>query len=218
MALNARPFALVAGSGGVLGEALLQEFGGAGYTVAGLRRSDCNLADAADLAEALARQVERHGPVDVLLYNAGHLAIAPFLTLEPAAFEACVQAGPLGAANCARAVLPAMLARGAGSIVFTGATASLRGSAHFAAMAAGKAGLRGLAQALAREYQPQGIHVAHVVLDGLLGGSASVLKFGKPGGPVMAPRRVAAAYRALVEQPADCWAHEIDLRPAGEKF
>lgn len=216
--MTARPFALVAGSGGVLGEALLAEFADAGYAVAGLRRADCNLADAQASAVAIERLAAQHGPVDVLLYNAGHLAVAPFLELAQTDFEACTQAGPLGAANCARAVLPSMLARGTGSLVFTGATASLRGAARFAAMAAGKGGLRGLAQALAREYQPLGVHVAHVVLDGLLDGSASVRRFGKDGAPVMAPRRVAAAYRALVEQPHDCWAHEIDLRPAGEKF
>jgi NADP-dependent 3-hydroxy acid dehydrogenase YdfG len=213
-----KPFALIAGSGGVLGDALVREFVGAGYTVAGLRRADCNLADAASTAQVIAALQEHHGPVDVLLYNAGHLAVAPFLEADPASFDACWQAGPAGAANCARTVLPGMLARGRGCMVFTGATASLRGSAGFAAMSVGKFGLRGLAQALAREFQPQGIHVAHVVLDGLLGGSASVLRFGAPGAHAMDPRDVAANYRWLVEQPRSAWTQEIDLRTTSGKF
>ena len=212
------PFALVAGSGGVLGAALEREFGGSGYTVRGLRRGDCDFADGSAVARAIAGLEELHGPVEVLLYNAGHLAIAPFLEQEPSAFEACLDAGPRGAANCARTVLPGMLKRGRGSMVFTGATASLRGSSRFAAMAAGKFGLRGLAQALAREFQPRGIHVAHVVLDGLLAGSASVSRFGGKDSQVMDPGEIAAAYRWLVEQPLSAWTHELDLRTAGEKF
>jgi len=211
-------FALIAGSGGVLGEALAQEFSQAGYTVAGLRRTDCDLADAAACASAMAAMAERHGPVDVLLYNAAHLAVAPFLELAAADFDACWRSGPLGAANCARAVLPSMLDRGHGSLLFTGATASLRGSARFAAMAMGKFGLRGLAQALAREYQPRGIHVAHVVLDGLLRGAASVQRFGASDGQAMDPRAVAASYRALAEQPRTAWTQEQDLRTLSEKF
>lgn len=213
-----RPFALIAGSGGVLGEALAQEFTEAGYAVAGLRRADCNLADADATRQAVAALVHRHGPVDLLLYNAGHLAVAPFLELSPAEFEACWHAGPAGAANCARAVVPGMLDRGRGSMIFTGATASLRGSARFAAMAAGKFGLRGLAQALAREFQPRGIHVAHVLIDGLLLGAASMQRFGGSADKALAPRAVAASYRWLAQQPATAWTHEIDLRTATEKF
>ncbi|MBI2771094.1 MAG: SDR family NAD(P)-dependent oxidoreductase [Burkholderiales bacterium] len=213
-----KPFALVAGSGGVLGEALLGEFAGAGYAVAGLRRADCNLADPAETQQAIARLTASHGPVDVLVYNAGRLVIAPFLELGPADFEACWQAGPAGAANCARAVLPSMLERGSGTLLFTGATMSLRGSARFGAMAAGKFGLRGLAQSLAREFQPQGIHVAHVLLDGLLEGSASVLRFGGRDTMPLQPGTVAASYRWLAEQPRSAWTHELDLRTLSEKF
>lgn len=214
MAVTRRRFAVVAGSGGVLGHALLAEFEQAGYAVAGLRRADGDLADPRAAAGAIGRLMDRHGPVDVLLYNAAHLAVAPFLSLTPADFDSCLRSGPLGAANCARTVLPAMLDRGEGSLVFIGATASLRGSARFAAMAAGKCGLRGLAQSLAREFQPQGVHVAHLVLDGLLEGSPSVARFGRADGPALAPRQVAAACRTLVEQPPDSWTHELDLRPA----
>lgn len=213
-----RPFALIAGSGGVLGEALGEEFTRAGYTVAGLRLADCDFADQAATTHAIGALEAQHGPVAALLYSAGHLAVAPFLEQDPSELDACWHAGPLGAANCARAVLPGMLRRGSGSMIFTGATASLRGSSRFAAMAVGKFGLRGLAQALAREFQPGGVHVAHVVLDGLLGGSASVSRFGSPGAQSMDAREVAANYRWLAEQPRSAWTHEMDLRTTGEKF
>lgn len=213
-----RPFALVAGSGGPLGQALLAEFSDAGYVVAGLRKADCDLADAAAAEQHITRLAAIHGPVDVLIFNAGHLLIAPFLQLDAANFDICWRAGPAAAANCARTVLPQMLVRGHGSMVFTGATMSLRGSSGFSAMASGKFGLRGLAQSLAREFQPQGIHVAHVLLDGLLEGSPSTQRFGERQTAPLDPRAVAASYRWLVEQTPTAWTHELDLRTASEKF
>jgi NAD(P)-dependent dehydrogenase (short-subunit alcohol dehydrogenase family) len=213
-----RGLALVAGSGGVLGDALLREFAAAGYTVAGLRRASCDFGDAAATRDAIGELVAQHGPVEALLYNAGHLVVEPFLDTTPDALRASLDAGPVGAANCARAVLPGMLARGGGCMVFTGATASLRGSANFAAMSAGKFGLRGLAQALAREFQPHRIHVAHVVLDGLLQGSASTLRFGRDGQPAMDAATIAGHYRWLAGQPPTAWTHELDFRTTAEKF
>lgn len=213
-----RPFALIAGSGGVLGEWLARQFNEAGYEVAGLRRADCDLVDGEAVTQAIAALIERHGPVDTLLYNAGHLAIAPFLELEASALRKCLEAGPVGAAHCARAVLPGMLAVGRGNLLFTGATASLRGSARFAAMAAGKFALRGLVQSLAREFQPQGIHVAHVVLDGLLRGSAAASRHAAVEAPVMAPDGVAANFLWLAQQARTAWTQELDLRTASEKF
>jgi len=213
-----RPFALVAGSGGPLGQALLAEFSDAGYVVAGLRKADCDLADPAAAEHHIAQLTATHGPVDVLIFNAGHLLIAPFLELDAADFDTCWRAGPAGAANCARAVLPHMLQQGRGSMVFTGATMSLRGSSGFSAMASGKFGLRGLAQSLAREFQPRGIHVAHVLLDGLLDGSPSTQRFGERDAAPLDPRAVAASYRWLVEQAPTAWTHELDLRTSTEKF
>ena len=213
-----RPFALIAGSRGALGEALARQFAEAGYEVAGLRRTDCDLADAAAVAGAVAALTERHGPVDTLLYNAGHLAVAPFLELETGALQDCLAAGPLGAAHCARAVLPAMLAMGRGNLLFTGATASLRGSARFSAMAAGKFALRGMVQSLAREFQPQGIHVAHVVLDGMLRGSAAASRYATSVTPTMTPDGVASNFLWLAQQAPFAWTQELDLRTAWEKF
>ncbi|MEP6771396.1 MAG: SDR family NAD(P)-dependent oxidoreductase [Polaromonas sp.] len=213
-----RPLALVAGAGGVLGESLARQFSGSGYEVVGLRRADCDLADGDAVAQAIAALIERHGPVDTLLYNAGHLAVAPFLELEASALRECLEAGPVGAAHCARAVLPGMLAVGRGNLLFTGATASLRGSARFAAMATGKFALRGLVQSLAREFHPQGIHVAHVVLDGMLRGSVAASRYVAGEAPVMTPDGVAANFLWLAQQAPFAWTQELDLRTAWEKF
>ena len=144
--------------------------------------------------------------------------MAPFLELAAADFESSWRAGVVSAAAAARAVLPGMLRERSGTILLTGATASLRGSANFAAFAVAKFGLRALAQSLAREYQPQGIHVAHVVLDGVLRGSGSAARFQLGDDRTLDPAAVARTYRQLAEQPRSAWTHELELRPASEKF
>jgi len=209
---------LVVGAGGVLGAALLREFASAGDEVLGLRRSDADLADGTAVHARVAAVVAERGRIDVLVCNAARFLMAPFMETTWADAQALWQASVGGAMGAVQAVLPGMLAEGRGTILFTGATASLRGGARFAAFAAAKFALRGMAQSLAREVQPQGVHVAHVVLDGLLRGSASEQRFGQPGGPVLEPAEVARQYRWLADQPASAWSHEIDLRPAGEKF
>lgn len=209
---------LVVGAGGVLGSALLREFAQAGDDVAGLRRHDVDLADAPAVHQQVAALAADGGPFDVLVCNAARLLIGPVLETSLADAQHLWQVNVGSAMAAVQAALPGMLARQRGTILLTGATASLRGSAHFSAFAASKFALRGLAQALAREVQPQGVHVAHVVLDGLLRGSASAERFGRPGGPTLDPAEVARSYRWLADQPASAWVHEIDLRPAGERF
>ena len=103
-----------------------------------------------------------------------------------------------------------MLPAGAGTILFTGATAALRGSAQFAAFAIGKFGLRSLAQSMAREWGPRGIHVAHVVIDGGIGEA--------PDASRLAPTAIADAYWQLHRQAKSAWTQELDLRPWSEKF
>jgi NADP-dependent 3-hydroxy acid dehydrogenase YdfG len=205
--------AVIAGAGGVLGAALVGEFEAAGYDVATLRRDAI-----AQGASAVGEIVATHGAVDVLVYNAAHLVVAPFAELTGADFEAAWRASVLGAVACSQAVLPGMLRRRRGALLFSGATASVRGAARFAAFASAKFALRGLAQSLAREHHAQGVHVAHVVLDGLLRGSPSVGRSGGRADQALDPGEVARAYRWLAEQPASAWAHEIDLRPHSEKF
>lgn len=220
--------ALIVGAGGVLGQALVAEFASAGYAVGtvrrraeapgGVHREACDLAQPPAVEAALARAVAALGTPDVLVCNAAHLVVAPFQELQDDDFETAWRVGVAGAAAAVRAVLPAMRARGSGCIVFSGATASQRGGARFAAFASAKFALRGLAQSLAREVQPEGLHVVHVVLDGILSGSRSEARFAAPGAPLLEPQAVAALYRQLAEQPPSAWTHELDLRPAGERF
>ena len=209
---------VVVGAGGVLGQALLAEFGGAGYHVVGLRRADCDLGDADAVRCALERVVAGVKPVDTLICNAAHLTMVPFAELRLSDFETAWRVSVGGAVGAVQAVLPGMLRQGKGAILLSGATGSVRGTARFAAFASAKFALRGLAQSLAREVQPQGVHVAHVVLDGLVRGSPSIKKFGGSETRSIDPLEAAQAYRWLAEQPSSAWTHELDLRPHNERF
>lgn len=219
--------ALVVGAGGALGAALCEEFRGAGYHVTGLRRSQSAKSDAVvccDLENPLAtwrvidQLVRERGHFDVAICNAARLDVAPFLELALEHFDSAWRASVGTAFACARAVLPAMRTRRQGTLIMSGATASLRGSARFSAFASAKFALRGLAQSLAREYQPEGVHVAHVVIDGVLRGSTSQARFAKDPDVCLEPQQVAAVYRQLAEQKPGAWTHELDLRPHAEKF
>jgi len=112
-----------------------------------------------------------------------------------------------------------MVPVGAGTIIFTGATASLRGSAGFANLAMPKFGLRALAQSMAREFGPRGIHVAHTIIDGQIAGERPGRRPEERGADtLLAPAAIAEAYLHVHEQPRSAWTQELDLRPFGEKF
>jgi len=225
---------LVIGGGGVLGEALCREFAGDGEVVALRRVPDagpaaagvrppwrvraCDLADPAAVERTVAAEVAAHGPIRMLLHNAAHFIAAPFAELELSDFEAAWRVGCAGAVAGTRAALPGMRSAGGGTVILVGATASRRGGARFAALAAAKFALRGFAQALARECQPQGIHVAHLVIDGLVQGSPSIARFGGSAARAIPPVEVARACRWLAAQPPSAWTHELDLRPSTERF
>ena len=219
------------GSGGVLGRDICHEFAAAGYKTVGLRRRGseakndsaiptqyCDLEDAIDTRKAIEKVVSETGRVDVLVCNTAHLIVAPFLDLTIDDFRKSWNASLTSAIVSAQTVLPGMLENGKGAILFSGATASMRGSSRFGAFSAAKFALRGLAQSMAREYQTHGVHVVHVVLDGLLRGSASVERFGGRAESAMDTAQIAKTYVALAEQSGTAWTHEIDLRPQGEKF
>ncbi len=169
---------------------------------------------AADASAQLARLIAQHGAPHVLVYDVGVFKRAPFAALGEDDFRACWEGMALGAFRVAQAVLPAMVQAGGGTLIFSGATASLRGGAEFAAFASAKFALRGLAQALARAYQPQGVHVAHAILDGVIGGSARAGQYSAR----LDPGAVADAYWQLAQQPSGAWTHELDLRGADEPF
>jgi NAD(P)-dependent dehydrogenase (short-subunit alcohol dehydrogenase family) len=223
--------AVIVGAGGVLGAALAREFTQADYSVVGLRRRavepasiynyqaiQCDLGDAVAIRDAVTRVINAGGGIDTLVLNTANFVSAPFAHLEVSDFEAAWGAAIPIAVNAIQAALPAMLEQGRGTILFSGATASVRGGAGFAAFAAAKFALRGLAQSLAREYQPRGIHVAHVVIDGVLSRSAAAQRFAVEHERAIDPADVARTYRWLAEQPRSTWTHELDLRPHTERF
>jgi NAD(P)-dependent dehydrogenase (short-subunit alcohol dehydrogenase family) len=170
---------------------------------------------AADTAAAIKPHADR---IDVLIHNPHLLTIKPFEQTTIDDFEQAWRVACLGAVISAQAVVPPMAARKQGTIIFTGATAGLRGAANFSAFASAKFALRGLAQSLAREYSPKGVHVAHVVLDGLIDAPQTDRLFGSQATGRMDPRAIAQSYLDLSMQPQSAWTHEMDLRPFSERF
>jgi NAD(P)-dependent dehydrogenase (short-subunit alcohol dehydrogenase family) len=175
----------------------------------------CDLTRATDVQVAL-RPIA--GTIDVLIHNAQVLMIRPFGEISPQAFEEVWRVACFGAMLSAQAVLPHMTARRSGTVIFSGATAGLRGGSNFAAFASAKFALRGLAQALAREFGPTGVHVAHVVIDGLIDAPRTDQRFGPANGGRMDSKAIAQAYLQLAAQPPSAWTQEMDLRPLTEKF
>jgi NAD(P)-dependent dehydrogenase (short-subunit alcohol dehydrogenase family) len=172
---------------------------------------------------AILRMIEKLGPLEVGVYNAGNAAWAPTLETTSETFEAVWRTGCLGGFAFGREVVRAMLPRGRGTLLFTGASASLRGRAAFVAFAAAKAGLRMVGQSLAREFGPQGIHVAHVIVDGSVYGDKilnrvpDILERKGPDG-LLDPDAIADAYWFLHAQHRSAWSHELDLRTFKESF
>ncbi len=234
----------VIGAGDATGSAVARRFAKEGYTVCVARRTEAALKPLVDQitaegsrASAFGLDARREdavvnffqhieaevGPVEVLVFNVG--GNVRFSILETTAqkyfkvWEMCALAGFLSSREAAKVMLP----RGRGSILFTGATASVRGAAGFAAFAGGKAALRALAQSMAREFSPQGLHVAHVIIDGLIDTAFArtnfaqrVAELGSEG--ILNPDHIAEAYWWLHSQPRDAWTFELDLRPSMERW
>jgi NAD(P)-dependent dehydrogenase (short-subunit alcohol dehydrogenase family) len=181
-----------------------------------------DVTSAEDVGRFVAR-AETLGPLSLAVHNAGGNRPSPFLQIEQKVFEEHWRAHALGAFLLAQAALPGMLERQAGTLIFTGATASLRGRANFASFAAAKAALRMIAQSLAREFGPKGIHVAHVIIDGVIDGDRAREfianadeRFGADG--MLHPDRIAESYLMLHRQQRSAWTQELDLRPWSESF
>ena len=159
------------------------------------------------------------GDPEILVYNAGDFQVGGILEVSPERFDECFRANCAGAFYAAREVLPAMVERERGTILLTGATAALRGSARFAALAVGKFGLRALAQSMAREFGPQGVHVAHVIIDGQI--STPRVRGMYPDREehtMLSPGAIAQTYWQLHSQDPTAWTLELDLRPSVESF
>jgi NAD(P)-dependent dehydrogenase (short-subunit alcohol dehydrogenase family) len=232
--------AVILGVGPGLGAAVVRRFAREGFAVGLLARGEEGLAavqeeiegaggtafatladatDAASVASAFEEVREKLGDPVVFVYNAGAFQMGGILDLSPEQFDDCFRANCSGAFYGAQQVLPAMVNRGRGTIIFTGATAALRGSANFAALATGKFGLRALAQSMAREFGPQGIHVAHVIIDGQI--NSPRLREAQPDreeSTTLSPDAIAETYWQLHSQDPSAWTLELDLRPALESF
>lgn len=230
---------VLAGSAPGFGAAIAKCFAMAGYRVAGLARSTefgrqleaelagdggsyrhfaCDMTQAAGVGEAIDSIARDLGPPGILIYNPMTLIVKPFQDLSMEEFETVWRVTCLGAMIAAQAVLPHMLGAGGGTIVFSGATASIKGGPHFASLASAKFALRGLAQSLAREFGPRGVHVVHAILDGLIWGPQTPRRFGADREKCLDPEALAGTYLHLAGQPRSAWTHEIDLRPSDEKF
>jgi NAD(P)-dependent dehydrogenase (short-subunit alcohol dehydrogenase family) len=187
------------------------------------------IAIAADTREeaavdaAFARAESELGPVAVAVYNPGAMFRGSLLDTDAETFRKVWRLTCFGGFLVGRAAAKRMAERGHGTILFSGATASVRGGALFAAFASAKAGLRSLAQSMAREFGPKGVHVAHVVIDGVIDTAAVRQRLpgrieALPPNGAMKPEDIAEAYWQLHAQPRSAWTHEIDLRPWCEKF
>ncbi|MDI1265199.1 MAG: SDR family NAD(P)-dependent oxidoreductase [bacterium] len=236
MARLSRRTLLLTGAAAGLGADIAGTFAQAGYDVVGLSRTGksteqltqrvaqaggrythltCDLTQPAAVSDAIAPHA---GDIEVLVHNAHFLDIKPFEQTDAAAFEQAWRVICLGAMISIQAVIPHMAARGHGTVILTGATAGLRGAANFSAFASAKFALRGLAQSLAREYGPKGVHVAHVVLDGLIDAPQTDARFGASPSGRMKGSAIAQTYLGLTSQHPSAWSHEMDLRPFSERF
>lgn len=233
--------AAIVGVGPGLGRALAVRFAQGGFSVALMARSEeasrsiqteiaagggvarsfaCDASDESSARSAFARVRSELGDPELLVYNAGAFQMGGVMQLAPADLERTWRVNCLGGLVTAQAVLPKMLERGRGTILLTGATAALRGSANFASLAVGKFGLRALAQSMARELGPRGIHVAHVVIDGGIDTPrVRAMVAGRESAPtLLSPAAIAETYWHLHAQDPSAWTQEIDLRPSVERF
>lgn len=242
--MTATPTALIIGAGDALGGAIARRFAREGLTAVPARRNEDQLAplveqiraeggkavalglDARqeDLVRNAVERVEKDiGPIEVMVFNIGANMPFPMVDTPPRKFFKLWEMGCYAGFLCTQAVARHMIPRERGTIIFTGATASLRGGANFAAFATAKHGLRALAQSTARELGPKGVHVAHVVIDGVIDTAwirenfPSLIKNAQPDG-IMQPDLIAENYVYLHKQPRSAWTHELDLRPWCEKW
>ena len=166
---------------------------------------------------------EGGGALDLVVYNAGNAAMGELHDMDAGYFESVWRVGCYGGFLVGREAVRRMLPRGRGTVIFTGATASLRGKATTTAFAAAKAGLRSLAQSMARAYGPKGIHVAHVIVDGGIAGDKiiqGIPQFAQAMGEdgLVSLEGLADAYWFLHTQRRAAWTHELDLRTFKESF
>jgi len=223
--------ALVAGVGPNLGESVVRRFADEGCSVACLARSEeyieglaqevrdgggealavpCDITDRDEVASAFDRVRNRYEGVDILVNNASAASWNGLLKATPEGFERAWRTSAYGSFLCSRQAVDDMLAEGGGTVIFTGATSSVRGRGGAVGFSAAKFAVRGLAESMARELGSHGIHVAHAVIDGKISD--------EDDDSTLHPDEIADAYWELVEQDRSAWTLELDLRPYAEEF
>ena len=178
-----------------------------------------NITDPQQVKKGFQIVRNKFGPIDILINHAGNATWGGVKDITPDHFEQAWRIGPYASFLCTREAVPDMISKGKGAILFSGATSSVRGRGGAVAFSSAKFGVRGLAESLARELWPHGIHVAHVVIDGVIdtptGREVSGLD---PQDPHLNPDSMAEAYWNLAIQDKQAWTLEIDLRPFNEDF
>jgi len=225
--------ALIVGAGHGLSAALARAFAKEGMAVAlaarapdklarlaqdtGARTFECDATQRYDVDAVFAKLDAAGATPDVVVYNASYRTRGPLIDLDPVEVEKAIAVSAFGAFLVAQAAVRRMLPNRRGAVFFTGASAGVKGYAQSAPFAMGKFALRGLAQSMARELSPQGIHVAHVVVDG---GIRSARRLEAPDKPdsLLDPDAIAQSYLHLLHQPRNAWSWELELRPWVENF
>jgi short-subunit dehydrogenase len=226
-------FALIVGAGSGLSASLARAFAKAGIGVALAARSIDKLASLAQetsakiyACDATQRtQVDRlfadldaaRITPDVVVYNASYRTRGPLIDLDPAEVEKSIAVSAFAGFLVAQAAVRRMLPNAHGAVLFTGASASVKGYAQSAPFAMGKFALRGLAQSMARELSPKGIHVAHFVIDGGIKSARRIEPADQPDS-LLDPDAIAASYMNVLAQSRSAWTHELEVRPWVEKF
>lgn len=238
----------IVGAGDHIGAAIARRFAREGHPVHGGRRNADRLQPLAEEIAGAGGQFTGHAldardeasvisfldaadaevPLELVVYNIGANVQFPLVDTTERVFRKVWEMACFGGFLTGREAARRMLAHGSGSIFFTGATASMRGGAGYAAFGSAKAGLRSVAQSMARELGPQNIHVAHLVIDAAVDtewvreriaevrGAGSLAQM--PPDSLMSPESIAETYWQLHRQPRDAWTHELDLRPFGERW
>ena len=241
---SANGIAVIAGVGEGVGGAIARRFAKAGHHVVMFARNEekleayakeirgqggkatamkVDLRSEQEVIDAVNRIEQDLGPIAVAIYNAGAQHKKPLLDITGDQFEKVWRLGCFGAFNFGREAIRHMAPRGAGTVLFTGATSALRGGATFAAFASAKFGVRAISQSMAREFGPKGIHVASVIIDGAVDMPAihrlmpDFIKTLPPDG-MLNTDAVADAFYAVHQQHRSAWTLELDVRPYSEKF
>jgi NAD(P)-dependent dehydrogenase (short-subunit alcohol dehydrogenase family) len=225
--------ALIVGAGSGLSASLARLFAREGLKVAlaarntdkltslcaetGARAFACDAVQPDQVAQLFSAVEGAIGSLEIVVYNASGRARGPLVELVPAEVERAIMVSAYGGFLVAREAATRMLRKGRGAVLFTGASASVKGYPQSASFAMGKFALRGLAQSMARELAPQGIHVAHFVIDGAIRNPGRVEPPDKPDS-MLDPNAIAASYWHVLQQPRSAWTWEIELRPWVERF